>query len=154
MVAREDYTYNVLKLVPLFSVDRPVILVEVLHHLCPHCCCCVVFILQCMCVFSYPLKTNILMPSYPIPGTLFFLSHEINIYCIYMKINRCLNSSVQVENNLLKNSAQATTTGKRHAFASHRAPRYSRLGGSVCANGVAAGGACDTGSCGTVVACR
>ena len=81
MVAREE-DYNVFKLVPLFSVDRPVILVEVLHHLCPHCCCCcVVFILQCMCVFSYPLNTNILMPSYPIP--FFFLSHEINKYCIY-----------------------------------------------------------------------
>ena len=57
-----------------------------------------------------------------------------------MKINRCLNSSVQVENNLLKNSAQATTTGKRHAFASNHALRYSRLGESMCANGVAAGG--------------
>ena len=50
------------------------------------------------------------------------------------------NSSVQVENNLLKNSAQATTTGKRHAFASNHALRYSRLGESMCANGVAAGG--------------
>ena len=73
--------------------------------------------------------------SYPF----FFVSHEKNMYCIYMKINRCLiNSSVQAENNL-KNSAQATTTGKRHAFASNRALRYSRLGESVCANGVAAG---------------